>query len=68
MRQVCDVVKILLLADAFRAVWNKIQTVDFGTLACSGDGSHKLLPLVTGKCKSLCYFKDIKKTANKVRC
>jgi hypothetical protein len=51
MRQVCDAVKVLLLAGAFRAVWNKIQTVDFGAVACSADGSHKLPPLVTGKCK-----------------
>lgn len=65
---VCDLVKILLLAEAFRAVWNKIQTVDFGTLPCSADGSHKLPPLVTGKCKSLGYFKDVEKTANKMRC
>jgi hypothetical protein len=63
---VCDVVKILLLAEAFMAVWNIIQTVGFGAHACSADGSHKLLPLVTVKCKSLCYFKDVKKTANKM--
>ena len=60
---VCDVVKVLLLVEAFRGVWNKILTVDFGALACSADCSHKLPPLVTGKCKSLGYLKDVKKTA-----
>jgi hypothetical protein len=70
MRQVClsvcDVIKISLLAEAFRAVWNKIRTVDFGALAYSTDGSHKLPLLVTGKCKSLVYLKDVKQTANKM--
>ena len=65
---VCDVGKVVLLAEAFGAVWNKTQTVDFGALVCSADGSHKLPPLVTGKCKSLGYLKDVKKTANKMRC
>jgi hypothetical protein len=63
---VCAVVRILLLAEAFMAVWNKIQTVDFGALACSAYVSHKLPPLVTGKCKSIGYFKDVKKIANRM--
>ena len=53
---VCNVVKISLLAEAFRPVWNKIQTVDFGALACSANGSHKLPPLVADKCNSLGYL------------
>jgi hypothetical protein len=48
----------VLLAEAFRAVWNKILTVDYGALACHADGSHKLLPLVTGKCPG--YFMGVK--------
>jgi DDE superfamily endonuclease. len=72
MRQVClsacDVVNVLFLAEAFKALWNKFQTVDYGALVCSADGSRKLPPLVTGKCKSPGYFKAVKRTANKMQC
>jgi hypothetical protein len=44
MRQDClsayDVVKVVLLAEAFRGLWDKILTVDYGALACHADGSH----------------------------
>lgn len=64
MRQDClsayDVVKVVLLAEAFRALWNKILTADYGALACHADGNLKLLPLVTGKCKSPGYFMGVK--------